>query len=396
MTRPGPWDYSLLRRDKGATMSGVDGEVAPGTTTSSDITPEELQLAARNHGMPLEALRYDLTPAGLHYLLVHYDVPFVDPDAWSLSVTGAVHRKLRLSLDDLRRRPELTVPVTMECAGNGRARLRPRALSQPWLYEAVGTAQWTGVPLGALLDEAEPHSEAVEVVFTGLDRGVEGGVEQAYERSLTLDEAHREDVLLAYAMNGQPLPPQHGYPLRLVVPGWYGMASVKWLHRIRLVSGPFEGYQHVRAYRLRQDPDEPGEPVREIAVRSLMVPPGIPDFFSRGRVVHGLGGCHLSGRAWSGHGPIVAVEVSTDAGRTWTPAQVDAALGPRAWHHWSWTWQPSALGSYELCCRATDAAGNTQPLEPAWNLGGYMVNAVQRVSVTVTGPEVDPGPAPAR
>src|SRR4051794_38409963 len=180
------------------------------------ISREELQLAARNHGMPLEALRHEITPLGLHYLLTHYDIPAVDPSAWRLTVTGRV--ELELSLGDLRDREPVTRPVTMECAGNGRARLDPRPISQPWLAEAIGTAEWTGVPLAPLLVEVGLAGDALEVVFPGLDRGVEGGVEQLYERSLTLADALRDDVLLAYACNGEPLLPQHGFPLRLVVP----------------------------------------------------------------------------------------------------------------------------------------------------------------------------------
>ncbi|MQB01820.1 MAG: molybdopterin-dependent oxidoreductase [Actinobacteria bacterium] len=182
-------------------MNDTTSGVPRGTTDMDAITREELQLAARNHGMPLEALQHDLTPVGLHYLLIHYDIPVVDRDAWRLSVGGQVRRPLELSLDDLLRRPAVTQPVTMECAGNGRARLTPRAISQPWLFEAVGTAEWTGVPLALLLDEAGVAAEAVELVFSGLDRGVESGVEQSYERSLTVAEARRDEVLLAYAIN---------------------------------------------------------------------------------------------------------------------------------------------------------------------------------------------------
>src|SRR5437588_7750257 len=156
---------------------------------SDEITVDELQLAARNHGMPLEALRYPLTPVGLHYLLTHYDIPAVDPASWTLEVDGHVRRPLRLSLDQIRARPAVRMPVTMECAGNGRARLSPRPLSQPWLIEAVGTAEGTGTPLGLLLDEAAPRNGAVDVVFTGLDHGVEGGVAQDYRRSLSSADA---------------------------------------------------------------------------------------------------------------------------------------------------------------------------------------------------------------
>jgi sulfane dehydrogenase subunit SoxC len=187
---------------------------------------DELALATRNHGMPLEALRYDVTPPGLHYVLTHYDIPAVDPATWSLEVGGAVERPLRLTLADLQRRPAVTSRVLLECAGNGRARYEPRPVSQPWLLEAVGTAEWTGTPLGPLLEEAGIADGAVDVVFTGADHGVERGVEQDYARGLPLAEAMRPEVLLVWAMNGVPLPPQHGAPLRLLVPGWYGMAHV--------------------------------------------------------------------------------------------------------------------------------------------------------------------------
>ena len=280
-------------------MSRSISDLPPGVSASDQISREELQLATRNHGMPLEALRYPVTPVGLHYLLVHYDIPPVEGATWRLGIDGAVRRPLLLTLDDLHARPAATRPVTMECAGNGRARLSPRAISQPWLLEAVGTAEWTGTPLWPLLEDAGITDEAAEVVFTGLDRGVEGGVEQRYARSLPVAEARREEVLLAYGVNGQPLPPQHGFPLRLLVPGWYGMTSVKWLERITVATEPFEGYQQVRAYRYRQAPEETGEPVSRIVPRSLLLPPGIPDFLSRQRLLE-LGPCRLEGRAWSG------------------------------------------------------------------------------------------------
>src|SRR5262249_12044826 len=181
-----------------------------------------------------------------------------------------------------------------------------------------------------------------------------------------------------------PLPPQHGAPLRLVVPGWYGMTSVKWLSRITVLDRPFEGYQMRHSYRLRQEEDEPGEPVSLIRPRSLMVPPGIPDFLTRARVVP-VGACTLEGRAWSGEAEIAAVEVSTDGGETWADADLgDDPLGRWAWRSWTFTWT-AELGEHELCCRARDAAGNVQPLEAPWNLGGYVNNAVQRVPVTVVG-----------
>ena len=206
--------------------------------------------------MPLEALRFPVTPVGLHYLLIHYDVPIVDAAEWRLSVHG--ERELSLGLEELRARPALELTATMECAGNGRARLEPHVVSQPWLLEAVGTGRWKGTPLRSLLEEAGVGNGAVEVLFTGLDRGVEGGEEQQFQRSLPLDAALGDEVLLAYELNGAPLPPQHGFPLRLLVPGWYGMTNVKWLDRIEVLDRPFGGYQQAQGYRLRQNEDEDG------------------------------------------------------------------------------------------------------------------------------------------
>jgi DMSO/TMAO reductase YedYZ molybdopterin-dependent catalytic subunit len=351
---------------------------------TTGISPEELQLAARNHGMPLEALRHPVTPLGLHYLLVHYDVPVVDAASWRLEVGGLVERPLSLTLADLSEHEPVTAPVTMECAGNGRATLAPRPVSQPWLLEAVGTGEWTGARLSDVLAAAGVAPGAIEVLFTGLDRGVEGDVEQSYERSLTLEHARRDDVLLAYALNGVPLPPQHGFPLRLVVPGWYGMTSVKWLRAITVLAQPFDGYQQTVAYRWRAHADDPGTPVTRIEPRSLMVPPGIPDFMSRRRFL-APGAVVLEGRAWSGWGPIEHVEVSTDGGASWDLATLDEPLGPAAWTGWSHPWQAEP-GAHELCSRATDATGRRQPDAPVWNVGGYANNAVQRVPVSVREP----------
>jgi DMSO/TMAO reductase YedYZ molybdopterin-dependent catalytic subunit len=178
------------------------------------------------------------------------------------------------------------------------------------------------------------------------------------------------------------LPPQHGRPLRLLVPGWYGMTNVKWLAGITVLDEPFAGYQQAQGYRLRRAEDEDGEPVDRILPRALMVPPGIPEFMSRDRTVR-AGPVPLEGRAWSGHGAIEAVAVSTDGGASWSPAQVEPpTLGPWAWQRWTFEWE-AAPGDYELACRARDTTGQEQPLEPEWNLGGYANNAVQRVPVTV-------------
>lgn len=342
---------------------------------------EELALAFRNRGMPLEGLRYDITPTGMHYLLIHFDIPYIDAAEWRLKVGGMAANPLSLSLDDIKRRPRVTMPVTMECAGNGRARLNPRPVSQPWLLEAIGTAEWTGTPLKGVLDDAGVDAAAADVVFTGRDEGVQGGEAQLYQRSLTLAEIARDEALLAYEMNGAPLEPQHGYPLRLLVPGWYGMTSVKWLDSIEAVAEPFKGYQMEQTYRYKNAPDDPGEPVSTMRVRALMLPPGIPDFMTRTRLVD-AGEVTLTGKAWAGRLGVSKVEVSEDDGLSWLAADLDAQVGRFAWRNWAYRWDAKP-GRRFLRVRATDSAGNTQPTAQPWTLQGMGNNMAQRVEVVV-------------
>jgi DMSO/TMAO reductase YedYZ molybdopterin-dependent catalytic subunit len=338
-------------------------------------TAAELALAARNRGMPLEALRHELTPDGLHYLLVHFDIPGIDPGAWRLEVTGQVERPQSLTLEQIRKLPAKTVRVTLECAGNGRGQLSPRYPSVPWLEEGVSTADWTGIPLKEVL-HLKP--EAIEIAFHGADRGIDAGVEHDFARSLSRAEALRDEVLLAYEMNGAPLPPQHGAPLRLVVPRWYGMASVKWLRSIEALTQPFDGLQQARSYHFRRSAGETGEPCTRMRVNSLMAPPGIPDFYTRRRVVD-AGAVDIIGRAWSGDAPIVRVEFGVDG--AWRDAALESHR-PFCWQGWRARWVATP-GEYELASRATDAAGHTQPLEPPWDVSGFGNNSVQRVHVTV-------------
>jgi len=351
-----------------------------GLAQTDRLYKEELQLALRNKGMPLEALRYPITPTGMHYLLVHYDIPEVNQE-WRLKIDGSVSKPLSLTLDEIKTRPRQSIAVTMECAGNGRALFAPRRISQPWLVEAIGTAEWTGTSLWGILEDAGIRADAVDVIFTGIDRGIEGEQIQSYQRSLSVSDAKRKEVLLAYEMNGESLPPQHGYPLRLVVPGWYGMTSVKWLELIEAVADPFQGYQMARAYRYAQTAEDPGEPVTTMRVRALMIPPGIPDFMTRTRLVY-AGSVNLTGRAWAGRLTVARVEVSADGGSTWSDAHLGQQVSPYAWSEWSFVWNAEP-GNYVLCARATDSAGNVQPLEQQWNFGGYGNNSVQHVNVIV-------------
>jgi sulfane dehydrogenase subunit SoxC len=245
-------------------------------TNQEEFTREEVKFALRNAGMPLEGLRYPITPIGMHFHLIHFDLPYIDPTTYELAIEGRVRRPLRLSLEDIKARPAVSMPVMIECAGIGRAHLSPRPLSAPWHDEAIGCAQWTGTPLAPILEEAGLLKDTVEILFSGHDRGIDQDVEHDYERSLPLEEALREEVILAYEMNEQPLPPQHGFPLRLIVPEWYGMTSVKWLRSITAISAPFEGVQQAITYRYRKSEDDPGRPVSRKYPHALMVPQASP------------------------------------------------------------------------------------------------------------------------
>jgi DMSO/TMAO reductase YedYZ molybdopterin-dependent catalytic subunit len=318
----------------------------------------------------------------MHYLLNHFDVPYVEDEAaWRLSVTGHVARALSLSMGEIKALPARTLRVTLECAGNGRGQMTPRWPSMPWMSEAVGTGAWTGAPLKSVLEAAGLKPGAIDVSFTGIDRGFDKGNEHEYGRSLRVQQALDEDVLLVYGMNGQPLLPQHGFPLRLIVPGWYGMASVKWLRSIELIDHEFTGYQNAVAYRIRQDADDPGVAVTRIEPRALLIPPGSPDFMSRHRFVT-EGPVVLQGRAWSGWAPIERVEVSVDAGVSWQDAKLDAESNDLSWRGFSFDWN-AVPGEHVLTVRAHDRGGRVQPIEAPWNRGGFANNSAQRITVLV-------------
>ncbi len=344
---------------------------------------QEVALANRNHGIALEMLRHDVTPLGMHYLLIHFDVPYVseaDAAAWRLKIGGRVERSLSLSLDEIKALPARTLRVTLECAGNGRARFQPRWPSMPWLLGAVGTAESTGTPLRHVLERAGLGEDVVEISFHGIDRGFDKGNEHEYGRSLKPAMALHDDVMLVWAMNGQPLQPQHGFPLRLVVPGWYGMASVKWLDRIEALVQPYQGHQQVGTYHYRSKPGQQGTPITSMRVKSLMVPPGLPDWYSGKRLVE-AGPVSIYGRAWSGSAtPIARVEVSI--GGVWRDAVLAPAAGPYAWRGWHFDWDATP-GGYDVACRATDAAGNVQPDEAPFDRGGFGNNGLHKIEVFV-------------
>ncbi len=366
----------------------VAGHVPPLPTTDRPppahglISYEETRLAFRNHGMHLELLDRPITPLGSHFQLIHFDIPTLRSEGFRVELKGRVANPLSIALDDLRRRPTVHQPSIMECAGTGRSFAHPRAIYVPWFNEDIGVFEYTGTPLGPILREAGLLEDAVEVVFTGHDAGWDLGVHHPFERALPIDEAMADGVILAWEANGQPLLPAHGFPLRLVVPTWYGMASVKWLKSITVIDHPFQGVQQTQVYRRTFSGSDAGRPIQKKAVRSSLKPPGEPDLITRHRFLRE--GTHvIRGMAWSGAGPIAKVQVSTDGLRTFHDAVLEAPVSVHAWTPWHFTWR-AAKGEFVLGSRATDTKGNVQPLTPFWNIQGMAQNAVEQVAVRVT------------
>jgi DMSO/TMAO reductase YedYZ molybdopterin-dependent catalytic subunit len=317
-----------------------------------------------------------LTPDSLFYHRNHF--PFPDLSDQAIAITGEVERPLDLHPAHVLSRPSRSLLATMECAGNGRSGLEPPAEGEPWGYGAVSTAEWTGVALRDLLAEAGLKPGVQEILFEGADRGhvPAAGAEIPFARSLPLESALHPDVILAFAMNGEPLSVERGGPLRLIVPGWYGVASVKWLSSIEALREPFQGFYQVERYIM---PDGRGgtRPLREMRVRSLIASPIDGAQITPGRTL-------IRGMAWSGAAPITRVEVSVDAGESWQPAHLASREERYAWRRWEYVWDVSSPGPVTLLSRAFDAAGNGQPDEPEWNRLGYANNAIQHVRVVVT------------
>jgi len=313
-------------------------------------------------------------PVGSFYTRSNFEIPRVDADTWRLTVSGLVGDPLLLSLSELRSFGESTNLVILECAGNGRIYMDPVPDGAPWGLGAVSVAEFTGTPLARVLRAANPSDEAAEFVFTGLDRGrvePEGDINYAF--SLAAGEAVSDGPMLVWAMNGEPLTAEHGAPLRLVVPGAYGMASVKWLTRITAIADSFTGHFRLK-YRYFGDPiAAEGEHVGPMRVRSLIKTP-----LEAEDVVADL---KIQGAAWSGSGTIESVAVRIDDG-DWTQVSIGAPLGRFAPTPWSMSARLEP-GSHVIQARATDSAGNVQPLDSIWNANGYANNAVHTVVVRV-------------
>lgn len=336
-----------------------------------------------NAESPAAALAHPVTPSAAVYLRTNFGVP--DPAAVGdhLAVGGAVGRPLRLSWDELRALPQRTVTATMECAGNDRLAVRPLPDGEPWHTGAVSTVAWTGVPLADLLGMAGLRGEALEILAAGADAGPRADAGTAdpvrFARSLPREDALAPDTLVALAMNGEPLPAAHGAPARLVVPGWYGMASVKWLTRLDALLAPYDGYFQRRRYVY--DDAEGVRPVGRMRVKSAVVAPADGGRVARGDV-------RVWGWAWSGGGAITEVAVSHAGGShagggAWQTARLEPGASPHAWTRWEATVRLDVSGRAVLRSRARDAGGAVQPEVPPWNRLGYGNNAVRAVVVDV-------------
>ena len=339
----------------------------------------------------LESLDAEVTPTRQFFVRSHFPVPRIDAATWRVVIDGDVERPLSLTLEDLRDLPHRTVQSVLECAGNSRMTVRPKPEGVLWGHGAVSAARWSGVALRDVLKLAGPKPTAIEVLFEGADHGAEPGVarEIPYQMSVSLPKALEDDTLLADGMNGTPLPPSHGFPVRAIVPGWYGMASVKWLTRITVTSERFAGYFRTRAYAYIREgdaPDTPTDPATTIRVKSLITWP------REGQVL-APGPHRIRGVAWSGNGRVVRVEVSADPptakGGYWQDARVAPAPSPRSWVHWELLCDLPTSGFHVLRVRATDEIGNVQPAEAEWNFRGLGNNSVHSVPI-----EVRPGGPP--
>jgi DMSO/TMAO reductase YedYZ molybdopterin-dependent catalytic subunit len=325
-----------------------------------------------NGETPLPSLGAPLTPTGDFYVRNNFEPPDLDPVQWRLRLHGRVERETELDLETLRSGRTHTRRLTLECAGNGRRLMAPRPPGTPWGLAAAGTASFTGVLLADLLHEAGLRRDAATIVFTGADTGTPSGRgEVAFRRSLPRAVA-LADVLVAWAMNDEPLTPDHGFPVRLVVPRYYAVASVKWLIDIEAIAEPFEGHFQTDRYVYRV-PGLADEPVAHMRVRALVTS------HQDGAVVPS-GANLIRGVAWSGDGTIERVEVATGPGQAWRSAFVEAGAPPGvavAWHV-SVDLPP---GRHRLAVRATDSAGHVQPDHVRWNELGYGNNAVQAVEL---------------
>ncbi len=364
----------LLRMNTYSITSLIRGE---------DVWAEERRMVTaspENSEMMMQNMHSWVTPNRLFFVRNHFDEPTIDLASWRLRVEGCVQRSRQWTMPDLLSLPQRSVFATVECAGNGRSFLTAPMPGVQWGAGAIGHAEWTGVPLAIVLEQAGLKSETQEIVFEGADRGTEADHPQPmqFARSLTLEKALDPDTLLVHRMNGEPLRPNHGFPLRLFVPGWYGVASVKWLQKIEAIDRVFDGYYQTVKYTVKRRTGKGtcSEVVGPMAVKSEIIRP-------QSGAVLGLGTNRLFGVAWAGEEAVAGVDVSIDGGRTWSPAQL---IGPQAkysWNMWEYLWEVAQPGSYQILSRAISTGGRIQPIQHDVLNGGYLIHHSRPANVRV-------------
>ncbi len=341
-----------------------------------------------NLEMPFERLDSFLTPNELFYIRSHFPAPTIDASEYQLKIDGAVGKPLILSYGQLREMRSETRIATLECAGNGRVFLVPQVRGAQWELGAVGNAEWTGVPLRDLLELVGLRDDASEIVLEGADRGIPAEDPKppgpiSYARSVPRAKTLQPEVLIAYQMNGRDLSRDHGFPVRAIVPGHYGMASVKWLTRIQAVREPFQGYWQTSDYGYWDSLD--GQPVRrplsEMMLKSAIARPRIYEALQPNQK------CTVFGAAWAGETEVAEIAVSADGGRTWTEAHFLDPAHRYAWRRWKFDWKtPGRPGRYTLLARAKDANGFVQPDEHDWNYGSYVISHLLPIDINVEDP----------
>ncbi|MFN7998164.1 MAG: sulfite oxidase [Bryobacteraceae bacterium] len=332
--------------------------------------------------MPLSGFDNWITPADQFFVRTHIYKPKVDPAEWRLRVNGLVERDLTLDMAALRKLPRAELVCVLECAGNGRSFYEPGVTGMQWRYGAVGNVRWTGVRLRDVLRQAGLKPGVAHFAFNGAD--VPMGKVPDFVRSVPLDKAMHPDTLLAYEMNGGPIPASHGFPLRLIVPGWAGDSWVKWVTDISAIDHEYDGFFMKTAYRRPIRTVAPGSavdpsqmtPVAGIKPKSVISSPVAGQRLNGGPVT-------IRGAAWAGESPVARVDVSTDSGRTWRPATLGSDRARYAWRLWEATWTAPGDGSYVLMAKTTDEKGETQPFLEDWNPSGYLWNVVHSVRVEV-------------
>jgi DMSO/TMAO reductase YedYZ molybdopterin-dependent catalytic subunit len=339
--------------------------------------------APLNLEMPFETLDGFITPTKSFYVRTHFPIPKIDKNKWRLRIEGEVEKPFEINYDGLLKLESNKITATLECAGNNRNFLEPKVKGVQWGLGAVGNAEWTGIPLPILLDRAKVKPTAREVILEGADRGkLEDPKSPAgdlnFARSIPLEKAN--DVLLAYKMNDVDLPPKHGFPIRAIVPGWYAMASIKWLQRIIVTDRPFNGYYQTLDYAFWKRRGDNAElvPLSEMQIKAEIAQP------SEGETVPANSNVRVHGAAWTSNGEITKVEISSDDGATWNEAKLIGESKPDAWRLWECSWEtPARSGKATLIARATDSNGRTQPTERDPDRGTYMINHLLPITVEV-------------